>query len=61
MRKIVSQPKAGTGVHPRYLHYWPVNPGFMTTQSSPLGNVCVASVLTSTQHLVELSLHQGCQ
>lgn len=56
MRKIVSQPKADTGVHPRYLQYWPVNPGFVITRSSPVGNVCVASVLTST----ELSLHQGC-
>lgn len=56
MRKIVSPPKAGTGVCPRYLHYWPVNPGFVSTQSSPLGDVCMAPVLTST----ELTLHCGC-
>lgn len=33
------------------------NPGFVTTLSSPLGNVWVASVLTSP----ELSFHQGCE
>lgn len=55
MRKIISQPKTGAGGCPRYLHCLPVNPGFMSAQSSPLGDVCVVSVLTST----ELKLHYG--